>query len=138
MASTRRVPARGTTNGVVGGGEAPVFRTPCIVLTHHPREPLELDGTTFHFLDMAPIDALARARELAPGADVRLGGGVTTVRAFLEAGLVDYLHLVIAPVLLGRGSQLWSEGLDGLEGKFDDVRVTSSPSGMTHVEFERA
>lgn len=118
-------------------GEEPVFGTPCIVLTHHPREPLEVGGTTFHFLDAAPVDALARARELAPpGSDVRLGGGVTTVRAFLEAGLVDYLHLAIAPVLLGRGSLLWGEGLEGLERQFDDVRVTTSPSGTTHVEFE--
>jgi dihydrofolate reductase len=120
-------------------GDDPVFHTPCIVLTHHPREPLEMEGgTTFHFLDASPADALARARELAPGTDVRLGGGAKTVREFLEAGLVDYLHLAIAPVLLGRGSRLWSEGLEGLERRFDEVRVTTSPSGTTHVEFERA
>lgn len=119
-------------------GEEPPFRTPCVVLTHHPREPLEMGGgTTFHFLDASPADALARARELAPGTDVRLGGGVTTVQAFLEAGLVDYLHLAIAPVLLGRGSRLWGGGLEGLERRFDEVRVTSTSSGTTHVEFER-
>jgi dihydrofolate reductase len=120
-------------------GEEPPFHTPCIVLTHHPREPLEMaGGTTFHFLDGSPAEALDRARELAPDTDVRLGGGATTVRAFLEAGLVDYLHLAIAPVLLGRGSRLWGEGLEGLERQFDGVRVTTAPSGMTHVEFERA
>jgi dihydrofolate reductase len=120
-------------------GDEPPFRTPCIVLTHHPREPLEMaGGTTFHFLDADPEAALARARELAPGTDVRLGGGVTTVRSFLEADLVDYLHLVVSPVVLGRGSLLWGERLDGLERRFDDVRVTPSPSGVTHVEFERA
>lgn len=67
---------------------------------------------------------------------MRIGGGATTIRAFLEADLVDYLHLAIAPVVLGRGSQLWSAGLEGLERRFDLVRVTSSPSGTTHVEFE--
>jgi dihydrofolate reductase len=119
-------------------GDEPPFHTPCVVLTHHPREPLVKGETTFHFLDASPEDALARARELAPGTDVRLGGGVTTVREFLEADLVDYLHVAIAPVVLGRGSRLWGEGLEGLERRFDDVRVTTSPSGTTHVEFERA
>jgi dihydrofolate reductase len=119
-------------------GDEPPFHTPCVVLTHHPRDPLVVGETTFHFLDASPADALARARELAPGTDVRLGGGAQTVREFLEADLVDYLHLAIAPVLLGRGSLLWSEGLEGLERRFDEVRVTSSPSGTTHVEFERA
>jgi dihydrofolate reductase len=118
-------------------GEEPPFHTPCIVLTHHPREPLAMKGTTFHFLDAPPREALARARELAPGTDVRIGGGVTTVCEFLEAGLVDYLHLVVAPVVLGRGSRLWSAGLDGLERQFREVRVTSGRSGVTHVEFDR-
>ena len=120
-------------------GDNPPFHTPCIVLTHHPREPLEMEGgTTFQFVDASPADALARARELAPGTDVRIGGGPTTVREFLEAGLVDYLHVAIAPVLLGRGERLWGPSLEALETKFDDVRVTSAPSGVTHVEFERA
>jgi dihydrofolate reductase len=118
-------------------GDEPPFHTPCIVLTHHTRDSLEVGETTFHFLDASPQDALARARELAPGTDVRTGGGAKTVREFLEADLVDYLHLVVSPVLLGRGSQLWSEGLEGLEQRFDEVRTTSSPSGVTHVEFER-
>lgn len=119
-------------------GEDPPFHTPCIVLTHHPREPMEMEGgTTFHFLDASPEEALAAARELAPGTDVRIGGGATTVREFLDAGLVDYLHVAIAPVLLGRGERLWTESFDGLERDFREVRVTSAPSGMTHVEFER-
>jgi dihydrofolate reductase len=120
-------------------GEEPPFHTPCVVLTHHPREQLEMaGGTTFYFSDASPADALTHARQLAPGTDVRLGGGMTTVGAFLEAGLVDYMHLAIAPVLLGRGSRLWSDGLEGLESQFDEVRVTSSPSGTTHIEFECA
>ncbi len=118
-------------------GEDAPFKTPCIVLTHHPRDPLQLeDGTVFHFLDANPEDALARARELAPGTDVRIGGGATTIREFLEADLIDYLHVAVAPVLLGRGTRLWGDGLEALEDRFDDVRVTSSPSGTTHVEFE--
>ena len=119
-------------------GEEPPFHTPCVVLTHHTREPLAVGETTFHFMDASPADALAHARELAPGTDVRIGGGATTVREFLEADLIDYLHLVVSPVLLGRGSQLWGAGLEGLERRFDDVRVTASPSGVTHIEFERA
>jgi dihydrofolate reductase len=120
-------------------GDDPPFHTPCIVLTHHPRETLQMKGgTTFHFVDASPSDALARARALAPGKDVRIGGGPTTVREFLEAGLVDYMHVAVAPVLLGRGERLWGPGLEGLEKKFDVVRATSSPSGVTHIEFERA
>ena len=119
-------------------GEEPPFHTPCFVLTHHPRPPLELTGTTFHFVDASPAEALEQAREAAGGLDVRIGGGAITVREFLEADLVDYLHLVLVPTLLGRGSRLWGEGLERLERKFDEVRTTASPSGMVHVELERA
>ena len=72
-------------------GEDPPFQTPVIVLTHHPREPLEFgNGTVFHFLDATPVEALTRARELAPGTDVRIGGGPSVVRQFLAADLVDF------------------------------------------------
>lgn len=118
-------------------GDEPVFRTPCFVLTHHPHPPIELaGGTTFHFIDASPERALEQARAAANGLDVRIGGGPTTVRAFLEADLVDYLHVVIAPVLLGRGVRLW-DGLEALEQRFDRVETTSSPSGVTHLVFER-
>ena len=92
-------------------------------------------GTTFHFLDASPAAALEVAREFADGRDVRLGGGVSTVREFLAAGLLDYLHVVVTPILLGRGVRLW----DGLEALEKDYRIeaTSSPSGVTHLTFTR-
>jgi dihydrofolate reductase len=117
-------------------GPNPPFHTPTLVLTHRPRPPLEMEGgTTFHFLDAEPAEALARAREAAAGQDVRLGGGPTVVRDFLAAGLVDHLHLVQVPIVLGRGVRLW-DGLEGVEEQFD-VEVVSSPSGVTHLTFSR-
>jgi dihydrofolate reductase len=117
-------------------GANPPFHTPTYVLTHRPRPPLEMDGgTTFHFLDVAGVDALAVAREAADGQDVRIGGGPTMVRAFLAAGLVDHLHVVVVPILLGRGVRLW-DGLEGLEQQYD-VEAVSTPSGVTHLTFSR-
>jgi dihydrofolate reductase len=117
-------------------GPNPPFHTPVFVLTHHPRPDLTMEGgTTFHFLDADPEQALARASEAAGGLDVRIGGGPTTVRAFLAAGLVDHLHVVIVPILLGRGVNLW-DGLEGLEQRYDVESVTT-PSGVTHVTFTR-
>jgi dihydrofolate reductase len=108
-----------------------------VVLTHHPRPPIEMEGgTTFHFVDASPATALEMAREAAAGQDVRIGGGVTVLREFLAAGLVDHLHVVVVPILLGRGVRLW-EGLEGLEKDYQ-VEATSSPSGVTHVTFTRA
>jgi dihydrofolate reductase len=92
-------------------------------------------GTTFHFLDASPAEALATAREAAGGLDVRLGGGATMIREFLAAGLVDHMHVVLVPIVLGRGERLW-DGLEGLEKDYE-VEATSSPSGVTHVTFTR-
>jgi len=117
-------------------GPNPPFHTPTFVLTHRPRPSIEMEGgTTFHFLDASPAEALEIAREAANGQDVRLGGGPTTISEFLAAGLVDHLHVVVVPILLGRGVRLW----DGLEGLENDYRVeaTSSPSGVTHLTFTR-
>jgi dihydrofolate reductase len=116
-------------------GDEPPFHTPCIVLTHHEREPIQLTGTTFHFMDASPAEALAEAHKLAPGKDVRIGGGPTTIREFLAANLVDYAHVVVSPVVLGRGERLW-DGLEGLEDRFG-ITTSSSPSGVTHVELKR-
>lgn len=117
-------------------GETPPFQTPVIVLTHHPRPPLELSGgTTFHFLDVSPAEALTRACGLADGKDVRLGGGVRTVREFLEADLVDELHLVVVPILLGRGQRLW-DGQEGLEKRFA-IESTPGSDGVTHLVLTR-
>jgi dihydrofolate reductase len=117
-------------------GRNPPFHTPVFVLTHHTRPSIEMEGgTTFHFIDASPAQALEAAREAAPGRDVRLGGGATTIREFLAAGLVDYMHVVVVPILLGRGVRLW-EGLEGLEKGYK-VEATASPSGVTHVTFTR-
>jgi dihydrofolate reductase len=106
------------------------------VLTHRPRPSIEMEGgTTFHFLDAAPAEALEAAREAADGQDVRIGGGPTVVRDFLAAGLVDYMHLVQVPIVLGRGVRIW-DGLEALEDAYD-VEAVSSPSGVTHLTFTR-
>ena len=118
-------------------GDEPPFHTPVFVLTHHPRPTLEMEGgTTFHFIDATPEEALRQAREAANGLDVRIGGGPQTVRQFLAADLVDHLHIVIVPIILGRGERLWDGGLEGLESRFK-VESFTSPSGVTHMVFER-
>ena len=118
-------------------GPNPPFHTPVFVLTHHTRSSIEMEGgTTFHFIDASPAEALETARKAADGQDVRIGGGVTTIRDFLAARLVDHMHIVVVPILLGRGVRLW-DGLEGLE-KVYQVEATSSPSGVTHVTFSRA
>ncbi|MBI1378069.1 MAG: dihydrofolate reductase [Frankiales bacterium] len=117
-------------------GEDPPFGTPTFVLTHRPRPSLTMQGgTTFHFLDASPEEALAVAREAAAGQDVRIGGGPTMLRSFLAAGLVDHLHVVQVPILLGRGVRLW-DGLEGWEQGYR-VEVVSSPGGVTHLTFTR-
>jgi dihydrofolate reductase len=117
-------------------GDDPVFHTPVFVLTHHARPAIEMSGgTTFHFIEASPTEALKMAREAATGLDVRIGGGPSTVRQFLAAGLIDYMHLVMVPILLGRGERLW-EGLEGLEQDFD-VEAVSTRSGVTHLTFMR-
>jgi dihydrofolate reductase len=106
------------------------------VLTHHPRPSIEMEGgTVFHFVDASPHEALDLARQAAGDLDVRIGGGPTTVRDFLAADLIDVLHVVQVPILLGRGVRLW-DGLEGVEARFD-VEVVSSPSGVAHVTFTR-
>jgi dihydrofolate reductase len=92
-------------------------------------------GTTFHFRDASPAEVLEEARAAAGGKDVRLGGGATVVRDFLAAGLVDHMHVVVVPILLGRGVRLW-DGLEGLEERYT-IEAVSSPSGVTHLTFTR-
>ena len=117
-------------------GPNPPFHTPTFVLTHHPRASIEMEGgTTFHFIDASPGDALEQASRAAGGRDVRIGGGATVVRDFLAAGLVDQMHVVQVPVLLGRGVRLW-DGLESLEEHYD-IEAVSSPSGVTHLTFTR-
>jgi dihydrofolate reductase len=117
-------------------GDNPPFHTPVVVLTHHPRPVIEMKGgTSFHFVDAEPAEALKLARELAPDLDVRIGGGVSTLRQFLGADLIDHLHIAVVPIVLGRGERVWDE-LEGLEERFD-VETVSSPSGVTHLTFTR-
>ncbi len=118
-------------------GDQPPFHTPVYVLTHTaPRPPIPMEGgTTFHFRNAAIEEVLAEATAAADGLDVRVGGGIGTAREFLLAGLVDHLHLMIAPIILGRGTRLW-DGLGGLELTH---RVTTevAESGTIHVNFTR-
>jgi dihydrofolate reductase len=117
-------------------GDNPPFHTPVFVLTHHPRPSIEMEGgTVFHFLDASPEEALRHARKAAGELDVRIGGGPTVVREFLAGDLIDYLHLAVVPIVLGRGVRLW-DGLEGLEQRFD-VASTTAPNGVTHLTFSR-
>jgi len=91
-------------------GDTPPYHVPVFVLTHHARAPLAMNGgTTFHFVTGGIHEALPRAREAAGGKDVRLGGGVATVRQYLQAGLVDEMHLALSPTLLGSGETLLAD-----------------------------
>jgi dihydrofolate reductase len=91
-------------------GASPPYHVPVFVLTHHPRPPLEMEGgTTFHFVTGGMHEALSRAREAAGDKDVRVGGGVSVIRAYLQEGLIDEMHLAVAPVLLGQGEHLFHD-----------------------------
>lgn len=116
-------------------GDSPPFHTPVFVLTHHPRPSFTLDDTTFHFINATPAEALQQATAAADGKDVRLGGGVNVVRQFLDADLVDTLHVSVAPLELGRGERLWKSP-DELLDRFHLERVPS-PSGVEHLIFWR-
>ncbi|MGY1786010.1 dihydrofolate reductase family protein [Geodermatophilus sp. SYSU D00698] len=116
-------------------GEDPPFHTPVFVMTHHVRPSFTLSDTTFHFVDADPATVLEKARAAAGGADVRLGGGATVIRQFLDADLVDTLHVAVAPVELGAGSRLWTSP-DELLDRFHH-EVVLSPSGVTHHLFWR-
>lgn len=117
-------------------GDEPPFHVPVFVLTHRTRESMVMgDGTTFHFVSASPHEVLARAVAAADGKDVRIGGGVSTVREFLSAGLVDQLHVAIAPIVLGRGINLWSD-LRGFDMGFD-VLSEAAENRTVHVTFTR-
>ncbi|WP_419999819.1 dihydrofolate reductase family protein [Streptomyces boninensis] len=111
-------------------GDEPPFHTPVFVMTHHTRPSFSLSDTTFHFTDAEPAAVLAEAKAAAQGKDVRLGGGAKIIRAFLDADLVDTLHVAVAPIKLGAGSRLW-ESPEELDDRFHHD-VVPSPSGMTH------
>ena len=113
-------------------GDNPPYHVPTFVLSHHSRAPLVMEGgTTFHFVTGGIHEALERAREAAQGRDVRVGGGVSTVRQYLQAGLVDEMHLAISPTLLGQGESLLA-GIDLTRLGFRCTEHVSTPAAM-HV-----
>lgn len=113
-------------------GDNPPYHTPVFVLTHHPRASITMDGgTTFHFITDGIHAALKHAIEAADGKDVRLGGGVATIQQFLRAGLVDEMHVAIAPILLGSGEHLLA-GLDILKLGYRCTENVATPNA-THV-----
>lgn len=117
-------------------GENPPYHVPVFVLTHHARAPLPMaGGTTFHFVTEGIHVALERAKEAARGKDIRLGGGVSVIRQYLTAGLIDELHLVVSSVLLGRGEHL----LSGIDTVRLGYRVTEHARSelATHVVLTR-
>jgi dihydrofolate reductase len=117
-------------------GDEPSYHAPVFVLTHHARRPLEMKGgTTFHFVTDGIHSALEQARKAAGGKDVRIGGGVSTVRQYLTARLVDEMHLALSPVLMGAGEHLW-HGLD-LNTLGYECHKTVAGENATHVFLRR-
>ena len=117
-------------------GDDPPYHAPTFVLTHHPRAPIVMaGGTVFHFVTGGIGEALDRAREAAGGLDVKIGGGVSTLRQYLAAGLVDEAHLAVSPVLLGSGENLFA----GLDLPALGYRIARSEAGeaATHVTLTR-
>lgn len=117
-------------------GDEPPYHHPVFVLTHHPQPPIPMQGgTTFHFVDDGIEAALERAFEAAGGADVRLGGGVSTIQEYLRAGLIDELHVAISPVMLGAGERLFDH-LDGGPDGYEVSEFVVSPRAA-HVRLSR-
>lgn len=117
-------------------GDNPPYHVPVFVLTHHARPALPMaGGTTFHFVTGGIYEALERAREAANGMDVRIGGGACVIRQYLQAGLIDELHIAISPVLLGRGEPLFA-GLDLRALGYACVEFTGTEKA-THVVLQR-
>lgn len=117
-------------------GEEPPYHVPVFVLTHHGRKVLEMKGgTTFHFVSDGIESALMLAKDAARGKDVRIGGGVATIRQYLRAGKVDEMHLVMSPVLMGDGENLFA-GMDLYGMGFRVVRTVAGENA-THLVMER-
>jgi dihydrofolate reductase len=113
-------------------GEIPPYHVPVFVLTHHAREPIEMKGgTTFYFVTDGIESALEKARKVANGKDIRIGGGVSTIRQYLQAGHIDEMHFVISPVFLGSGEHLFS-GIDMSKLGFHQIERVEGEKG-THI-----
>jgi dihydrofolate reductase len=116
-------------------GDAPPYHCDVFVLTHHPRASFSLSDTTFHFVTDGPEAALARAKASAGAKDVRIGGGASTIRQYLQAGLIDEMHLAVSPILLGRGEPLLNGiDLDALGFKSPEL---IPGEGATHYVLRR-
>jgi len=114
-------------------GDDPPYHTPVFVLTHHPRAAVKMDGgTTLHFFTDGIHAALQRAKEEAIGLDVRLGGGAATIRQYLQAGLVDELHVAVSPIILGSGESLFG-GIDLLKLGYKCAERVTSPAALHMV-----
>lgn len=114
-------------------GDNPPYHVPTFVLTHHPRESAEMEGgTVFHFVTGGIHEALERARDAAQGRDIRLLGGASTIRQYLQAGLVDEMHLAMSPILLGSGESLF-EGIDLAKAGFRCVERAGTPEALHTV-----
>ena len=114
-------------------GDDPPYHHPVFVLTHHPRAPIPMEGgTTFHFVTDGIEAALSAATEAAGGADIRLGGGASTIRQYAQAGLLDELHVVVVPIVLGGGERVFDGPLDG----FECVEFAASDA-VAHARFAR-
>jgi dihydrofolate reductase len=117
-------------------GDTPPYHHSVFVLTHHARAPIEMKGgTTFHFVDTGIEDALEQAFAAAGGADVRLGGGVSTIQQYMRAGLLDELHLALVPILLGRGERLF-DNVEGVADGYECTEFVCSPA-VAHVVLTR-
>ena len=117
-------------------GDNPPYHTPVFVLTHHAREPLAMEGgTTFYFFTDGVHSSLQKAKDVVGNKDVRIGGGVSTIRQFLAAGLIDEMHLAVSPVLLGEGEHFF-QGINLHELGFTSVR-TIAGEGATHVFLKK-
>jgi dihydrofolate reductase len=117
-------------------GDTPPYHAQVFILTHHARPSIKTEGnTTFHFVTGGIREALDRAREAAAGMDVRIGGGPNTIRQYLREGLIDELHIAIAPVLLGQGEPLF-EGIDLRALGYECVESVPSEKA-THVVLQR-
>jgi dihydrofolate reductase len=113
-------------------GDNPPYHNSVFVLTHHPRASIQMEGgTTFHFVTDGIHAALQRARQAAGGLDVRVGGGASTIRQYLEAGLVDQMHIAVAPIVLGSGENLFA-GIDLLKLGYKCTERVTTPAAL-HV-----
>lgn len=118
-------------------GDNPPYHAPTFILTHYPRAPIEMaGGTTFYFVTEGIESALERAKAAAGDRDVKIGGGVSTVRQYLQAGAIDEMHLAVSPVVLGRGEALFA-GLD-LPAMGFSVAASEATDHATHVVLKRA